>query len=55
MNISEVSAEKKKAAERDITNTDIAVAVGSLAVGGMDIEAAGEGRCGFLERAICAT
>ena len=55
MNISEVSAAEKKAEERDITNTNIAAAAGSLAGGGMDIEAAGEGQCGFLEQAICAT
>ena len=55
MNISEVSMAEKKAMEKDKGKTDIAAAAGSLAVGGMDIEAAGEGRCDSLERAICAT
>jgi len=55
MNISEVSAAEKKAVERDIGKTDIAAAAGTLAVGGMDFEAAEEGRCGSSERAIYAT
>jgi hypothetical protein len=55
MNISEVSAAGKRAVGRDTGKRDIAVAAASLVVGGMDIEAAGEGRCDSLERAICAT
>jgi hypothetical protein len=55
MNISEVSTAGKKAVERDNGSTDTAVAVGNLAVGGMDFEAAEEGRCGSSEPAICAT
>ena len=54
MNATEVAtAAEKKAVERDIGKTDIAVAVESLAAGGMGFEGA-EGRCGSLEPAICA-
>jgi hypothetical protein len=55
MNISEVSTAGKKAVERDKGKIDTAVAAGSLAVGGMDFEAAEEGRCGSLGPVICAT
>ena len=44
---------EKKAVERDKGKRDIAAAVESLAAGGMGFAGA-EGRCGFLERAICA-
>ena len=55
MNISEVSAAGKKAAERDKGNIDIAAIAGNMAVGGMDFEAAEEGRCGSSGLAICVT
>jgi len=54
MNISEVAAAEKKAAERDKGKADTAVAMGSLAAAGMDTDFAGvEGRCGSLGPAIC--
>jgi hypothetical protein len=55
MNISEVSMAGKRTMERDKGKTDIAAAAASLAVGGMDFEAAEEGRCGSSGPAICAT
>jgi len=59
MNISEVSAAGKKAAERDKGNDkgniDIAAIAGNMAVGGMDFAVAEEGRCGSSGLAICAT
>ncbi len=55
MNATEVAtAVEKKAVARDKGKRDIAVAAESLAVGGMGF-AAGEGRCGSLGPAICAT
>jgi hypothetical protein len=56
MNISEVAAAERKAAERDKGKADTAVAMGSLPAAGMDTDfaAGGEGRCGFLGPAICA-
>jgi hypothetical protein len=55
LNISEVSTAGKKVVERDKGKTDIAAAEATLAVGGMDFEAAEEDRCGSSEQAICAT
>jgi hypothetical protein len=57
MNISEVSTAGKNAVERDKRKADIAVAEGSLAAVGMDMdfEGAGEGRCGSSAQAISAT
>ncbi len=57
MNISEVSTAGKIAVERDKTKADIAVAEGSLAAAGMDMDFAGaEGdRCGSSAQAISAT
>jgi hypothetical protein len=55
MNISEVSTAEKQVVERDKGKTDIAAAAASLAVGGMDFEAAEEGRCGSSGPGICAT
>jgi len=57
MNISEVSTAGKIAVERDKRKADIAVAEGSLAAAGMDMDFAGaEGdRCGSSAQAISAT
>jgi hypothetical protein len=56
-NIFEVSTAGKSAVERVIGKTDIAAAEGSLAAGGMGLEAGAESedRCGSSARAICAT
>ncbi|HTC74496.1 MAG TPA: hypothetical protein VK684_02890 [Edaphobacter sp.] len=54
MNGTEVStAAEKNAVERDKGKSGIAAAVENLAAGGMGF-AGVEGRCGSLERAICA-
>lgn len=54
INISEVSAARKKAVERDIGTINIAEDLAILAVGGMDFGVVAEGRCGSLELVICA-
>ena len=54
MNATEVAtAVEKKAVAKDKGKRDIAAAAENLAAGGMGF-AGVEGRCGFLERAICA-
>jgi hypothetical protein len=55
MNISEVFTAGKNAVEKIIGKTDIAAVAGSLAAGGMGLEAGAAGRCGFSARAICVT